>query len=40
MQLVEKPMMKVVIALGISSLLTLAAAAALGFAYRRKKRNM
>ena len=40
MQLVEKPMMKVVIALGISSLLTLAAAAALGFAYRRKKRNV
>lgn len=36
MTIVEKPVMKVVIALGISSMLTLAAAAILGIVYRRR----
>ena len=38
MKLVEKPMMKVVILLGVTSFVTIAAAAALAIIYRRRKR--
>lgn len=39
-QITEKPVMKTIMILGASSVLTIAAAAALGIVYRRKKKSM